>query len=567
MNDEIEIEELAPWLVIFFTFIGGGLRLFLLGKHGLWLDEALSVWFANHPIGEMLPWVAKLDQHPPLYYMLLHSWIFYNGDTPYYVRLLSALFGAGTIPFIYLIGKRLSGEGVGLMAAILLALSPFNIRLAQEARMYSLLMFNVAVAMYALVRLLTDSRTDRALGSQFWEFLQAGRSAEPLEPDISERDYLYRDSLLDQPGWRGWLTRQRYAYTQRLSRHPIDTDMAWVAFIIFSAATMWTHNTAVLFVLATNLFVFGLILVHKRQKSETPSAFHAPAFANWLKAQVGILLLWSPWGGTFLQQARSVYEAFWLPQPSWDHVLRVLKAFLNENPLGPSSQSTVLWFLYALVLCFGVVYYRKRIGHFLFLATLFAIPILGELLVSIWRPIFYDRTLIWTTLPLLLLLAAGLVQLKPRVLIFIAIGIFSTINLFSIGDYYRFTIKEDWDTAAGYVANFAEKDDLVLFNSPAVQIPFDYYFKEYEKLYLIQVQKHGIPIDMLASESLSSIMTEENVPQLITLLSGHNRVWLVYSHNWYTDPTGLIPQTLASQMQLARQRDFWGGQVQLYEAP
>ena len=37
---------------------------------------------------------------------------------------------------------------------------------------------------------------------------------------------------------------------------------------------------------------------------------------------------------------------------------------------------------------------------------------------------------------------------------------------------------------------------------------------------------------------------------------------LVYSHDSYTDPMGLIPQTLASKMELIRQRDFYGGQIQ-----
>jgi hypothetical protein len=50
-------------------------------------------------------------------------------------------------------------------------------------------------------------------------------------------------------------------------------------------------------------------------------------------------------------------------------------------------------------------------------------------------------------------------------------------------------------------------------------------------------------------------------------LRGHDRVWLVYSHDSYTDPTGLIPQTLASQMKLIRERDFYGGKVQLYGNP
>jgi len=62
-------------------------------------------------------------------------------------------------------------------------------------------------------------------------------------------------------------------------------------------------------------------------------------------------------------------------------------------------------------------------------------------------------------------------------------------------------------------------------------------------------------------------MTESDIPKLISMLRGHNRVWLVYSHDSYTDPKGLVPQTLASQMKLIRKRDFYGGQVQLYEAP
>ena len=227
----------------------------------------------------------------------------------------------------------------------------------------------------------------------------------------------------------------------------------------------------------------------------------------------------------------------------------------------------VIWILYVLVLCLGLVYYRKKFSQFLFLAALFAIPFLGELIVSIRRPIFYGRTLIWITIPLFLVLAAGIAQLRFRLLMIVVVGILGAINLFSAGDYYRFYQKEDWSTAAGYVANFAEKDDLVLFNSNFVEIPFNYYFKTYEELYSIQVEKHGVPLDLFDSGILEPEMTDSDIPRLISLLSGHNRVWLVYSHDSYTDPMGLIPQTLASQMKLIRKRDFYGGQVQLYGTP
>jgi hypothetical protein len=245
----------------------------------------------------------------------------------------------------------------------------------------------------------------------------------------------------------------------------------------------------------------------------------------------------------------------------------VLKFFLNASAPMPSSQAVVIWGLYVLVLCLGLVHLRKKFSQFLFLTALFAIPFLGELIVSIRRPIFYDRTLIWTTLPLFLVLAAGIAQLRFRFLIICVTGILGTINLFSVGDYYRFYQKEDWSTAAGYVAKFAEKDDLVLFNSNFVEIPFNYYFRTYENLYRIQVEKQGVPLDLFDSGVPEPEMTANDIPGLISLLRGHNRVWLVYSHDSYTDPTGLIPQALASEMELTRQRDFYGGQVQLYESP
>ncbi|MEZ4641908.1 MAG: hypothetical protein R3E31_04070 [Chloroflexota bacterium] len=160
-----------------------------------------------------------------------------------------------------------------------------------------------------------------------------------------------------------------------------------------------------------------------------------------------------------------------MPKPTVDTIIQTLRAFLNENTLAQANQVQIVWLLYAVVFCLGLVHYRQKLSPFMFLFALFAIPFLGELIVSIRRPIFYDRTLIWVTIPLFLILATGIAQLRFRILIIMALGFFSTINLFSVGDYYRFTQKEDWSIAAGYVANFAEKDDLILFHAAWVQIP------------------------------------------------------------------------------------------------
>lgn len=550
MNEEIDLEEMAPWLVVFITLVGGALRVLLLRTKGMWLDETFSVWLASHSIGDMLQWIVQIDQHPPLYYLLLHFWVDRFGEAPYYVRLLSTLIGTSTIPVIYLIGKRLSGTLVGLAAAVFLAFSPYHIYFAQETRMYTLLTFNTAVSIYALVWLLTDARAAQPIGHQLRAYARAWRKVAP-DNGQAANDFSY-----DTRPRRRWLPREA-----------VQTDLAWVTFILFSAATMLTHNTAVLFPLATNIFVLGLMLWQRINKSRPQLAFQVPTLANWVKAQLAIFLLWSPWLLPFIKQVRTVSQRFWIPEPTWDGVVQVLRTFLNASAPLPATETTIIWSLYVLALGAGLLYFRQKISHLLFLVTLFAIPFLSELLVSLHRPIFYDRTLIWTTIPLFLVLAAGIAQLRNRFLVLVGVGILAAINFFSVSDYYRFFQKEDWSTPAGYVANYAEEGDLVLFNSNFVEIAFNYYFEPYEKLYGIQVTKQGVPLDLLKDGVLEPEMTENDVPGLLSMISDHDRVWLVYSHDSYTDPAGIVTQTLDSRLDIIRERKFYGGQVRLYGTP
>ncbi len=561
MNEELNFDELAPWLAAAITLVGGGLRVLLLGTKNMWLDETFSVWLASHPLPEMLQWLVEIDQHPPLYYLLLHAWIAFRGTAPYAVRFLSALFGAGTIPILYLTGKRISGTMLGLAAAMLLAFSPYHIVYSQETRMYTLLTFNAAVATYALVRLLTDARSTDPIGSQFRNYLRTWRT--PPNVTASPEEFSYKDETGKQDGWRTWISRRRW-----LPIRSIETDLAWLAWVLFTLATMLTHNTALLFPVAANLFVLGLMLFHKHKPSTAArTAFQPPSFSNWLKAQIAIVILWSPWLMPCLKQLGKVTGRFWIPAPTWDTVVGTLKALVNASAPLPEAHARVLWAIYTLVLSLALLHYRKKLTQLLFLAALVAVPFLAELFVSIWRPIFLDRTLIWTMIPIFLILAAGVAQLKYRFLFFFGMGVLALINFFSVGDYYRFYQKEDWDTPAGYVALFAQKGDLLLFNSNFVVIPFDYYFQEYEQQYRLEVERQGVPLDLYNDRVLEPEMTEQDIPALLALLQGHDRVWLIYSHDDYTDPNGLIPKTLAERMKLTRTRDFYGGHVQLYTAP
>ena len=130
-------------LLAVLVVIGSSLRLYSLAQKSIWLDEAFSITISQHGLFD-LPWLVSLtDTHPPLYYLALKLWlIFGNGETQ--VRMLSAIFSIAAIPLIYLLAANIfDDKRIGLIAATLLAFSPFQIWYAQEARMYAMLIFFV----------------------------------------------------------------------------------------------------------------------------------------------------------------------------------------------------------------------------------------------------------------------------------------------------------------------------------------------------------------------------------------------------------------------------------------
>jgi mannosyltransferase len=114
-----------------------GVALRLDPRSDLWLDEALSVNIASLPVGDLLDQLAH-DGHPPLYYLLLHAWMEVFGSSDLAVRLLSGVFGLATIPLCWFAARRHSGREAATAALVLAATSPFLVRYAFEARMYSM---------------------------------------------------------------------------------------------------------------------------------------------------------------------------------------------------------------------------------------------------------------------------------------------------------------------------------------------------------------------------------------------------------------------------------------------
>ncbi|NJN96793.1 MAG: phospholipid carrier-dependent glycosyltransferase [Anaerolineales bacterium] len=135
------------------------LRLTLLGEQSLWYDEGVTWLLSQKPPGELLQWTAA-DIQPPLYYLLMWETDALFGSREWALRFPSVIFGVLTVPLLYILARRLFPASrqrltsPPLLAAALLAISPVMVYYAQEARMYTLLVFEVTLAGYLLLKFL-----------------------------------------------------------------------------------------------------------------------------------------------------------------------------------------------------------------------------------------------------------------------------------------------------------------------------------------------------------------------------------------------------------------------------
>ena len=126
-------------LLLAIAILALGLRLYRLDNQSLWYDEGFSVYLAGMDLDEITSRTAA-DIQPPLYYYLLHGWILLFGDSEWALRALSVLFGVVAVPVLYGVAWLLfRSRAAGLLAALLIAVSPLHLWYGQEARMYTLL--------------------------------------------------------------------------------------------------------------------------------------------------------------------------------------------------------------------------------------------------------------------------------------------------------------------------------------------------------------------------------------------------------------------------------------------
>lgn len=129
---------------------------------------------------------------------------------------------------------------------------------------------------------------------------------------------------------------------------------------------------------------------------------------NWWIANICVGLFFLPWLPSFIGQFTRVQSGFWIPPVSLDTLPNTLMQFIFYW----SSYSYPAWVGYLLLAIFCIILVvtfkslrdvdRSRVG---LLATWLILPLIIVIIISLKRPIYYDRYFVYCAAALYLLLA------------------------------------------------------------------------------------------------------------------------------------------------------------------
>jgi hypothetical protein len=109
------------------------------------LDEAVHIWHAQKSYSEVVE-QASNDPNPPVYNLIISTWVKTFGVSEYATRFFSVIMGVIGVLLMYIIAARNFGMAVGILAALLYCFSPIQFRFTHLARPYSMLMVTVLLS-------------------------------------------------------------------------------------------------------------------------------------------------------------------------------------------------------------------------------------------------------------------------------------------------------------------------------------------------------------------------------------------------------------------------------------
>ena len=496
-----------------------GLRLYRLDAQSLWNDEGTSVALAQRDLPTITRNAAG-DIHPPLYYYLLHFWIRLAGQGEFAVRSLSVLAGVALVGGAYLLGRRLFGLPTAILAALISALSPFQVYYSQEARMY------VFVSLFGLLSMIAYER-------------------------------LLSSSVFTREGHMRW-----------------DIVLSVGAYVLTSLLTIYSQYFGLALLLAQNIGFLGWLLWVGRAARRDPRELWK-LLLYWAGIQTVIVLCYVPWLSIAWRSLRS-WPAIAAPLSLSRMTLDIMRVFSLGQAVGAGRVSGAVSLAFLLVVLVGLLPLQREARaeaaadegeehnptwNAVLVALYLFVPIVVMYALCLRRPMYKPKFLLLATSAYYILVARGVIacgQWAGRVskaqwmrtgltlLLVAAVCAASTYSLYPLyydAQYYR----DDYRGIVAYINATASSEDAILINAPSQIETVDYYYHGPLAQYPLPLER---PMDMARTEAA-----------LQSIVKRHPRVYAILWATGDSDPERFVEGWL--DQHCFKALDSWFGNVRL----
>ena len=414
--------RMTACLFVAVCLVGFVARLYGIDNMPFWLDEVTTVNRSSLPFWDMVT-DSLSNHHLPSYFAIASIFGHQYGTNEFVLRLPSAVFGAASCGVLFLIARSLGGWRAGLVAGLLLALSPLQVQYGQEARSYTFVIMMMTIGFLGLVELARDPR-----GAS----LPFGSPGARLAP--------------------------------------------WVIYTLGTLGALNVLSTAFFWLISANIAVIAILMDRRIDRGRF--------LKRWLIAQAIVLIFSLPWFGAMdvFTNGHMTNATNWVPDitlHSFFSVLGSLYLMRISRLINFHLFPSIIPGFGALVIVlamFGLQRLRslQGVGHapgllgerrsrtlVLALAIAAVVPPLLILLISIVKPLWMPRYLLWSSVPFLVFVGLGINQLPRRwqTGAACAIVLLAAINL---APYYRAETKPRWDLAANTLVKEMQPGDIVL---------------------------------------------------------------------------------------------------------
>jgi len=485
------------------------LRLDLLGVRPIWFDEAFSVDTAKRSFSDLWAFFKTHDAHPIGYYALLSVWIRWFGTGLAAMRVSSLLFGMAAVALTWAVGRQMCSPPIGVVAAALVALHPYQIFSSNELRMYA--------PLTALALLSTWS---------VW------RAADP------------------RARWRRWAV---YGASVALMGYA-----SYYAWLLVPAQVWWLWRGLPARQAATRIGVAGAVAlacyapwipVVLTLPQRLPWAWRIPANPYWLAS-----LLTSQTFGTYLFDTGSYFTIGHVPLQTYPVLLFPFVVLLV---IGGVALGRV----------------HARAGSLALWSWLLPLVLVVAVSLAAGRQFAFPRHLVYLEPFAALLLAAGIVyagdaaRLVPRarvLLPLIAGGVVLSFAIPVVANVEDPAVQQyRWDLAAQQLRTEIRPGDAIVYFPGVMSTPLYYYYRPREPQLFVDPSSHA-----WSERDLDPVI--KDAIRLIRRGS-YRRVWLVLSTPWPPGSLEALVHALEQagyrEGPLADFRGVWLGKFERGPAP